>query len=115
VRIAAHAFGAGRPRRDLLVSPDHAVFIDGEGAAPGVLIPVCYLINGATVWQEDVAGVEYWHVELPQHSVLLAEGLPAESYLDTGNRGAFANGGAGSEFEIVSVVACVADDMRVVG
>ena len=36
----------------------------------------------------------YWHVELAAHTVLYAEGVPAESYLDTGNRGAFANGGA---------------------
>jgi hypothetical protein len=38
--------------------------------------------------------VEYWHVELDAHDILLAEGLPAESYLDCGNRTAFANGGA---------------------
>jgi hypothetical protein len=37
--------------------------------------------------------VSYWHVELPRHDILLAEGLECESYLDTGNRGAFANGG----------------------
>ena len=59
----------------------------------GVLIPVRYLLNGATVRQEDFCAVTYWHVELPAHGVLLAEGLPAESFLDTGNRGAFANGG----------------------
>jgi phospholipase/lecithinase/hemolysin len=88
VRIAAHAFGLDRPRHDLRVSPDHAVFVEG------VLIPVRYLLNAATVQQEDVASVTYWHVELPAHGVLLAEGLPAESYLDTGNRGAFANGAA---------------------
>ena len=87
-RVCAGAFGAGVPERDLLLSPDHAVF------ASGVLIPVRYLLNGATVRQEDVADVTYWHVELPRHAVLLAEGLPAESYLDTGNRHAFANGGA---------------------
>jgi hypothetical protein len=33
-------------------------------------------------------------VELNDHAILLAEGLPAESYLDTGNRGFFANTGA---------------------
>ncbi len=31
----------------------------------------------------------YWHLELPHHDLILAEGLSAESYLDTGNRGAF--------------------------
>jgi hypothetical protein len=87
VRVVAHAFGAGQPGNDLLLSPDHAVFIDG------VLIPVRYLLNGATVAQETASRVTYWHVELDHHDVLLAEGLACESYLDTGNRGAFANGG----------------------
>ncbi len=38
-------------------------------------------------------GVAYYHIELENHGVLLAEGLPAESYLDTGNRSSFVNGG----------------------
>src|ERR1019366_1771570 len=45
--------------------------------------------NATTIVQEAVGRVAYWHVECAQHDVLLAEGLPAESYLDTGNRGAF--------------------------
>ncbi len=36
----------------------------------------------------------YCHIELDRHDIALAEGLPAESYLDTGNRNAFANGAA---------------------
>jgi hypothetical protein len=86
VRVAAGAFGANQPRRDLWLSPDHAVCFGG------VLIPIRYLINDATIVQEPMDAVTYWHVELPEHDVLLAEGMPAESYLDTGNRGAFANG-----------------------
>ena len=35
----------------------------------------------------------YYHVELAQHDVVLAEGLPAESYLASGDRSHFANGG----------------------
>ena len=84
VRVRAHAFGPGRPNRDLLLSPDHALFVDGD------LIPVRYLINGATIVQEHADEITYWHVELDCHDVLLADGLPAESYLDTGNRDAFA-------------------------
>ena len=87
VRVGAHAFGPGRPHASLLLSPDHAVFADG------VLVPVRYLVNGATITQQPVSRIEYWHVELAAHDVLLAQGLPVESYLDTGNRGAFANGG----------------------
>jgi phospholipase/lecithinase/hemolysin len=87
VRVAAHAFGLGCPHRDLLLSPDHAV------SCEGVLIPVRYLLNDATVRQEDVEKITYWHVELPAHGVLYAEGMPAESYLDTGNRAAFLHAG----------------------
>lgn len=93
VRIEAGAFRPGAPMRDLWLSPDHALFLDGA------LIPARYLLNGATILQEEADEVTYFHVEVQDstgaasHSVLLAEGLPAESYLDTGNRRAFANGG----------------------
>jgi collagen type I/II/III/V/XI/XXIV/XXVII alpha len=87
VRVRADAFGPGKPYRDLWLSPDHAVFIGG------VLIPVKYLTNGASIAQLPVHTITYYHLELPRHAVLLAEGLPAESYLDTGDRANFANGG----------------------
>ena len=85
VRITAGAFGAGKPVRDLLLSPDHAVFHDG------VLTPIRYLINHATIVQERRKEVSYWHVELKNHNVLNAEGLACETYLDNGNRHAFSN------------------------
>ncbi len=85
IRIDAGAFSPGVPRATLRLSPDHAVWIDG------LLIPIRYLENGTTIRQEPAATVTYWHVELDAHDVLLAEDLPCESYLDTGNRGAFAN------------------------
>ena len=85
--IAADAFGPGRPCRDLWLSPDHAVHLID------VLIPVKQLINGISIAQVPVDTVSYYHVELPHHDVLLADGLPVESYLDTGNRGNFANCG----------------------
>jgi hypothetical protein len=87
VRVCADAFANGQPHHDLLLSPDHAVFING------VLVPVRYLINGRTIIQQRVDEVTYWHVELERHDVILAEGLSCESYLDTGNRSAFVNGG----------------------
>jgi Fe2+ transport system protein FeoA len=88
IRVQAGAFGPDMPIRDLLLSPDHAVLADG------VLIPVRYLVNGSTVARHDTTNITYFHVELPAHGVVLAEGLPCESYLDTGNRNAFANAGA---------------------
>jgi len=87
VRVGTDAFGPGLPHRDLWLSPDHAVF--GED----VLIPIRHLINGTTIVQQARDEVTYWHVELERHEVIFAEGLPCESYLDTGNRKSFVNGG----------------------
>jgi hypothetical protein len=88
VRVHAGAFGDAQPHRDLLLSPDHAILCDG------VLVPVRCLVNGATVVREPAGPVTYWHVELDRHDIVVAEGLACESFLDTGNRGAFENGGA---------------------
>ncbi len=84
VRILAGAFAPGLPARDLLLSPEHCIFVDDA------LIPAALLTNGATIARDDsFARIEYWHLELDRHAILLAEGLPAESYLDTGNRALF--------------------------
>jgi hypothetical protein len=85
VRIEAGAFGPNRPTRNLFLSPDHALYTDD------VLIPVKHLINGTTIVRTPVDTVTYFHVELPEHAVLLADNLPAESYLDAGDRANFAN------------------------
>jgi hypothetical protein len=86
VRIQRGAFADGLPLRDLMVSPDHAIFVDGK------LICAHQLINRTTIQQETGwTSVDYYHVELDRHAILLAEDLPTESYLDTGNRGFFGN------------------------
>ncbi|MCB8882577.1 Hint domain-containing protein [Acidisoma cellulosilytica] len=88
VRIAAHAFGPHRPARPLFLSPDHAILFDG------VLIPIKHLIDGIWVTQVDMTSVTYFHIELATHDIVLAEGLAAETFLDVGNRTAFAGGGS---------------------
>jgi hypothetical protein len=88
VRIQAGAFAQGLPARDLWLSPFHSILVEG------VLVHVEKLVNGASIVQVPRERVEYWHVELESHDILLAEGLPAESYLDVGNRTGFVNGGA---------------------
>jgi hypothetical protein len=88
IRIGRGAFADDMPHTDLVVSPDHAIFVDGK------LICARQLVNGTTIRQErGWTSVDYFHVELDAHAILLAEGLPAESYLNTGNHGFFANSG----------------------
>ncbi len=77
------------PASDLWLSPGHAVRLDVLGE---VLVPIGALINGATIVQEEVDSVTYWHVELDSHDILIANGMPAESYIDVGNRAFFTDG-----------------------
>jgi hypothetical protein len=93
VRIRRDAFAPGQPARDLLVSPDHALFWEGH------FVSARYLVNGASIVQEECERVRYFHVQLARHEVLLAENLPAESFLDVGNKAAFECGEAALAFD----------------
>jgi hypothetical protein len=74
------------PRRDLWVSPHHAMYCEG------VLIEAKDLVNGVSVVQaESVERVEYFHVELETHDVIVAEGALSESFVDDDSRGMFHN------------------------
>ena len=90
IRVTSHAFGESLPLRHLFVSPGHSICVDACGE---VLIPAGSLVNGTTIVQVDVEMVTYWHVELDKHEIILAEGLPCESYLEMGNRNFFAENG----------------------
>jgi hypothetical protein len=108
VCVQAGAFGSRLPARDLFLSPDHAIF------AEDVLIPVKYLINGTSIRQTDMAEVTYFHVALTEHAVILAEDLPAESYLNTHDRAAFARGSEARDITLfMDVLGCA--PLRVTG
>ena len=86
IRFRAGSLGANLPRRDLLVSPEHAMFLDG------LLIPARCLLTGSTIVQErGLERADYFHVELETHDVLLAEGAASESFMDDDSRGIFHN------------------------
>jgi hypothetical protein len=86
--IEAGAVCDGVPSRALMISPDHALYLSGH------LVPAKALLNGVTIRQVRRREVTYFHVELAAHAVIYAEGCPVESYLETGNRGAFESGPA---------------------
>jgi hypothetical protein len=87
IRIKAHALADNVPSRDLLVSPDHALLVDGR------LIHAGALVNGLSVTREsNVPKVfKYFHIELQDHSLILAENTPAETFIDNVDRLAFDN------------------------
>ena len=86
VRFRSGSLGDGLPRRDLLVSPDHAMFLDC------VLIPARHLTNGTTICEDAALDrVDYFHIELEDHDVILAEGAPSETFIDDASRGMFHN------------------------
>ena len=89
VRFAAGSLGDNVPSRDLCVSPKHAMVLDG------MLVPAEHLVNGTSITRtRRVESLEYFHVELDSHDVLLAEGAESESYVEDGNRQFFHNAAA---------------------
>lgn len=88
ILVLPGALGAGVPHRPLRVSPEHALLVDG------MLVPAGLLVDGETILRTPGQGrVTYLHVELDSHDLLLSEGAATESYLEMGNRHAFANAG----------------------
>ncbi|MBS0985466.1 Hint domain-containing protein [Acetobacter thailandicus] len=88
VRVLKDAIAPGVPYKDLLVTSEHCMFFDGN------FVPVRMLVNGRSVFYDhSLTGYTYYHIETESHSVIWANGMLTESYLDTGNRSLFAQYG----------------------
>jgi hypothetical protein len=86
VIVRAGALDDAVPRHDLRLTKGHSLYLEG------VLIPVENLINHRTIlWDDEASSVAVYHIELATHEVLPANGAPAESYRDDGNRVQFQN------------------------
>jgi VCBS repeat-containing protein len=90
VCFKAGSLGEGLPQRDLWISPHHAMYFENESG--GVLIEARDLLNGVSIVQaEYVEKVEYFHIELETHDVIIAEGALSETFVDIDSRGMFRN------------------------
>ena len=88
IRILANALADNVPSTDLLITPEHCLFFDGK------FVPARMLVNGGSIFYDtSITSYEYYHIETAQHSVIMANGVLTESYLDTGNRAAFQQSG----------------------
>jgi hypothetical protein len=48
------------------------------------------LINGKTIYQDnECKSIEYYHLECEEHSVIYANGVLSETYIDCNNREIF--------------------------
>ena len=91
VCIKAGALDVHLPARDLWISPHHAMYFEDK-AQGGLLIEARHLVNGVSIVQAERADkVEYIHVELDSHDVIVAEGALSETFLDDDSRGMFHN------------------------
>ena len=87
IKIAKSAISEGLPSRDLYLSAAHHLYLNG------LLIPATALVNNETVLRcssMQTQRLEYYHIELDVHDVVLANGLPAETLL-TADAEAFDN------------------------
>lgn len=89
VRIRAGALGGNLPHADLTVTADHGMIVDGYVVNASVLVGAPGI---EYVPMEEIGPrVTYYHVETPGHRVILANGAPAETYIDYVARKVFDN------------------------
>jgi len=84
VRLLKDAISDGVPFKDMLITAEHCLFFNGQ------FVPARMLVNGRSIFfDKSITSYDYYHIETEDHSVIMADGMLTESYLDTGNRRAF--------------------------
>ncbi|MCH4542649.1 hypothetical protein DK867_21065 [Ochrobactrum sp. POC9] len=80
IRVKRFAIDSKTPQRDLYLSPNHALLIDG------VLIRAKDLVNGQSIARVAMdTAIDYYNIVLDSHDAVLAEGAAVETYLMRGD------------------------------
>ncbi len=89
VRFAVGSLGDGIPHTDLTVTADHGMLVEGVICHAGALV------NGTTITRVPLSemGETYtvYHIETEAHEIILANGVPAETFIDNVSRRVFDN------------------------
>jgi hypothetical protein len=89
VRLEAGSLDKGLPNRDLLVSESHGLHVDHR------ITNACFLVNNINIYKDSSSKhpcwIRYFHLEFDEEVLILANGVEACSYVNTGNRRGFDN------------------------
>ncbi|MEO1564366.1 MAG: Hint domain-containing protein [Pseudomonadota bacterium] len=71
--------------RDLAVSPQHRILVSGWRAelffgVTEILVPAKALVNGDTIYQAEAGQVTYVHFMCDRHEIVVANGVPTETF-----------------------------------
>jgi len=86
IRIHKNAFGPGRPARDMLVSPQHRVLLEGWKAEllygeAQVLVAAAHLLDDTKITRaSDITETTYIHLQFDRHELIYSDGLLTESF-----------------------------------
>jgi VCBS repeat-containing protein len=85
VRVCQDSLAPGVPDRDILLSPMHRVVLRDPmvGLMTGTdeaLCPIGHLVNGVTIYREEVREVGYHHLLLETHQILSSSNCDSESF-----------------------------------
>ena len=88
--VPAHSFGPDSPHSDLRLSRQHRVLVEGwevelNFGTDRILVPIGHLVGDRIHVDHRCDAVTYYHLLLDSHDILLANGLPSESFLPGGH------------------------------
>ncbi|CAK7193077.1 hypothetical protein COMNV_01290 [Commensalibacter sp. Nvir] len=82
--ILKDAIADNLPSKNMWITAEHCLFFNGK------FVPARMLVNNTSIFYDySITAYTYYHIKTQNHSVIKADGMLTESYLDTGNRVGF--------------------------